>query len=278
MDISLLAIDIDGTLVTDGDTVTPAVRDAVREASAALTVVLATGRRYRTTRLAIERVGLPLPAICLGGALTKDANGKTLQCEAFAPPQIARLLDLARGSGQTLLLQRDSHQHGGADFVIDGSVAWNENVRHYMTANGAVGQVEDAPETAGYDDILMVGCFAERDALAALQRQIDADGAFATVLVQSKKTPGWYLETILRRVDKWTALARFAAERGIAATATCAVGDALNDLPMIRGAGFGVAMGNAEAKVREAADWVTGTNAEDGVAMLIERLLAKGGG
>ena len=275
MDISLLAIDIDGTLVTDGDSVTPAVREAVREASAKLTVVLATGRRYRTTRQAIDQVGLALPAICLGGALTKDERGRTLHSESFAASQIERLLHLARNAGQTLLLQRDSHEHGGADFIIDDSVAWNENVRHYMVANGPVGHVDRAPETTGYEDILMVGCFAERDALVPLQRAIDADGAFATVLVQSKKTPGWYLETTLRRANKWTGLTRFAAARGIAETAICAVGDALNDLPMIRGAGFGVAMGNAEPTVRKAADWVTGSNAEDGVATLIERLLAK---
>lgn len=276
MDISLLAIDIDGTLVTEGDCVTPATRRAVREACEKLTVVLATGRRYRTTQPAIEQIGLPLPAICLGGALTKDADGKTSHCcEAFPTPQIARLLDLARRHELALLLHRDSHQHGGPDFVIDGSIAWNELTQRYMASNGAVGHVDPAPETASHDDILMVGCFAERAPLAALQRDIEADGALATVLVESQKTPGWYLETIPSHVDKWIALQRFAAARGIAPNAICAVGDALNDLPMIRGAGLGVAMGNATAPVRQAADWITGNNTEDGVALLIGRLLAK---
>ena len=270
---SLLAIDIDGTLVTDDDRVTPAVRGAVHAACKELTVVLATGRRYRTTRLAMEQIGRSLPAICLGGALTKDADGRTVHSETFAPTQLSQLLGLARRRSLTLLLQRDSHAHGGADFIIDGNSEWNENVQHYMVANGTVGQVAAAPEELGHDDILMVGCFAERPPLRALQREIDADGAFATVLVKSKKTPGWYLETTRSHVDKWSALQRFAADRGIAANAICAVGDALNDLPMIRGAGFGVAMGNADSEVRAAADWVTGSNAEDGLARLIDRLL-----
>ena len=275
VDISLLAIDIDGTLVAEGDRVTPATRRAVREACAQLTVVLATGRRYRTTQLAIEQIDLPLPAICLGGALTKDADGKTTHCKAFTAPQIPRLLELARRHGLALLLHRDSHQHGGADFVIDGSIAWNEYTQRYMASNGAVGQVDDAPETAGHDDILMAGCFAEQAPLAALQRDIEADGVLATVLVEAQKTPGWYLETIPSHVDKWVALRRFAVARGIAPGAICAVGDALNDLPMIRGAGLGVAMGNATAEVRQAADWITGDNTEDGVAMLIDKLLAR---
>ncbi|MFS8578743.1 MAG: HAD hydrolase family protein, partial [Novibacillus thermophilus] len=50
-----------------------------------------------------------------------------------------------------------------------------------------------------------------------------------------------------------------------------AVGDSLNDVAMIRSAGIGVAMGNAQERVREAADWVTVTNEEDGVATAIHR-------
>ena len=272
LEISLLAIDIDGTLVAEGDSVPATARQAVRRAVAGgLTVVLATGRRYRTTRLVIDQLELPLPAVCLGGALTKGADGDTLHCASFAARQIETLLALAREQGLALVQQRDSHANGGPDFVADGKPQWNENMHQYMAANGAVGIVGDATGQ-DYDDILMVGCFGERAPLASLQRQVDAAGEFATVLVESKKTPGWYLEIILRDVNKWTALRRLAAGMGIAETAICAVGDALNDLPMIRGAAFGVAMGNAEPAVQVAADWVTGSNREDGLAALIDRL------
>ena len=276
MEISLLAIDIDGTLVAHGDSVSRTARQAVRRASEqGLKLVLATGRRYRTTRWVIDQLGLPLAAVCLGGALTKGADGATLHSESFAPAQIAALVALARRHRQALVLQRDSHADGGPDFIADGQAPWNPNMRHYMAANGEVGIVGDGTD-AEYDDILMVGCFGEREALAQLQRAVDALGAFGTVLVESKKTPGWYLEIILRHVDKWAALRRYAASIDVPETAICAVGDALNDLPMLRGAALGVAMGNAEPKVKAAADWVTGSNREDGVAMLIERLVEEG--
>ena len=53
----------------------------------------------------------------------------------------------------------------------------------------------------------------------------------------------------------------------------CSVGDDRNDIPMLRGAGFGVAMGHANPDVVAAADLVTGSDDEDGLAMLIDRLL-----
>lgn len=277
IDIALLAIDIDGTLVTHGDSVTADTCAAVRRAAAAgLHVVLATGRRYRTTRVAIEALQLPLPAVCLGGALTKDGNGETLYDEPFQPAQLAVLLRLARSHRLPLLLQRDAHSNGGPDFVADGGTPWNVEMRTYMEANGDVGRVEATPENARHDDVLMIGCFAARPPLAGLQAAIAKHhgDAFATVLVESKKTPGWYLETTLKHVNKWYALHRLAADAGVAAEAVCAVGDSLNDLPMIRCAGFGVAMGNAEPAVQAAADWVTGTNLEDGLVPLIDRLLA----
>ena len=275
--IALLAIDIDGTLVADGDRITPSTRAAVRRAAAAgLKLVLATGRRYRTAQAAAAPLGLPLPTVCLGGALTKSACGKTLRCERFAGDDVAALLRLARDQRLPLLLQRDAHALGGPDFVVDAGVRWNPETRAYMRVNGQVGRVALAPER-GVDDVLMIGCFAARERLAELQAAIATahDDAYATVLVESKKSPGWYLETTLGHVNKWHALRQLAADFGIAASAVCAVGDSLNDLPMIRGAGFGVAMGNAEPAVQAAADWVTGSNREDGLVTLVERLLAQ---
>ena len=273
--IALLAIDVDGTLVTDANEVLPDTRAAVHRAyREGLAVVLATGRRYRTTRQAMEQLSLRLPAVCLGGALTKSANGETLASEPFAARQVERLLALARRRGQALILQRDAEDRGGPDFVVDAHPAWNPPTRYYVEVGGPAAGQDPAPERTGYDDILVVGAFGSRGDLAELEDDFAACGEFTTVLVQSKRTPGWYLETILGHVDKWSGITRFAAARGIEPGAICAVGDAANDLPMIRGAAFGVAMGNAEAVVKEAADWVAGTNQENGVVTLIDHLLA----
>ena len=275
--MDLLAIDIDGTLVSGDDEVTPATKAALHRAAAAgLRLVLATGRRYRTTRRVLDAVGLALPAICLGGALTKNAGGETVRCTAFAPAHVRTLLALARRRGVSLALQRDAHALGGPDFVMDASEQWNEPTQRYVAIAAERCEPQAAPESGACDDVLVAGCFGDHAPLALLQQDAEADlaGVVASVLVRSQKTPGWYLEITAHGVDKWRALRRFAADAGVAADAICAVGDARNDLPMIRGAGFGVAMGNADPAVKAAAEWVTKANHEDGVAALLHHVLA----
>ena len=278
MSLALLAIDIDGTLVRNDDSVTPRTRAAVHRAQiGGLRLVLATGRRYRTARRVLTALGTRLPVICLGGALVKDAAGATVRSTPFAPTVVRALLVLARRHGLALVLQRDAHAHGGPDFLVDTTSQWNESTRRYVQGAGTLCQPHPAPEDATCEDTLVVGCFGARRSLEALQRQLEDDlgvnGELGSVLVPSQKTPGWYLEVTAGDVNKWTALRRFAAESGVAEEAVCAVGDAMNDLPMIRGAGFGVAVGNADPALKAEADWVTGANHEDGVALLIDRLL-----
>lgn len=273
--IRLLAVDIDGTLVTGGDAVSPATRAALRLAAERFALVLATGRRYRTTQQVIAALDLPLPAVCLGGALTKGADGRTLHATPFAAEDVAGLLHLARRRNLALVLQRDAHALGGADFVVDASLPWNAATQRYVDVGGSAGRTDPDIGGARCEDILMVGCFAEREPLAALEDDIAGlAGAYETVLVPSQKTPGWYLEVIGAGVSKWAALRHYAGGIGIRDDAICAVGDALNDLPMVRGAGFGVAMGNAHPAVKAAAAWTTGRNDEDGLVTLIDRLMA----
>lgn len=273
--IRLLAVDIDGTLVTEGDVVSPATRAALHMAAERFALVLATGRRYRTTCQVMAKLDLDLPAVCLGGALTKSAAGRTLHAAAFAADDIAGLLDLAQRRDLALVLQRDAHALGGADFVVDASLPWNAATKHYVDAAGMAGETVPDMGFGRYEDVLVVGCFGEREPLAVLEDDVARLGqAYETVLVPSQKTPEWYLEIIAAGVSKWAALRRYAGRNGIDEEAICAVGDALNDLPMIRGAGFGVAMGNAHPAVKAAAAWTTGRNDEDGLVTLIDRLMA----
>lgn len=277
MRISLLAVDVDGTLVTEDNRVLPKTRAALRRAhQEGLPLVLATGRRYRTTRQAMDQLSLDLPAVCLGGALAKSEAGRTIHSEPFTAGQVEELLALARQRGQSLILQRDADGRGGPDFVVDAGVPWNEPTRYYADVGGDSGRADSSPERSGHDDILVVGAFGNRDELRELEDDINDCGDYATVLVESKRTPGWYLETILGHVDKWFGIRRFADSAGLDATAVCAVGDAANDLPMIRGAAFGVAMGNADPLVKEAADWTTDSNQRNGVATLVGRILGAG--
>jgi Cof subfamily protein (haloacid dehalogenase superfamily) len=82
-----------------------------------------------------------------------------------------------------------------------------------------------------------------------------------------------FLEISDAAVNKGAALAFLAEKHGIPRSDVMAIGDSLNDLEMIRYAGIGVAMGNARPELIKEADYVTGTNEEDGVAQAIEKFI-----
>jgi hydroxymethylpyrimidine pyrophosphatase-like HAD family hydrolase len=75
-------------------------------------------------------------------------------------------------------------------------------------------------------------------------------------------------------VTKWTGILALAKEWGIRAAEIVAVGDDVNDLPMIREAGLGIAMGNARPEVQAEADVVVGTNDAGGLADVADLVLA----
>ena len=85
------------------------------------------------------------------------------------------------------------------------------------------------------------------------------------------------IETIRRGVGKGTALLRLGERLGVAAEEIMAVGDSENDLEMLRAAALPIAMGNASDAVKALCRWETRTNAEDGVAAAIDRILAANG-
>jgi hypothetical protein len=110
----------------------------------------------------------------------------------------------------------------------------------------------------------------EVDALAAEARALA--GELAEITFSSGEDA--LLEMSARGVSKASALAALCAQRSIDAAEVVAFGDMPNDLPLLRWAGRGIAVANAHPDVLAAADEVTAANDEDGVALVLERLLA----
>jgi hypothetical protein len=81
------------------------------------------------------------------------------------------------------------------------------------------------------------------------------------------------VEAFDRTVSKWTAIDWFARQRSIPHDRIATIGDQINDLPMIRNAGIGIAMGNAVATIHEVATHRTRDNLNHGVAYAIDRIL-----
>ena len=87
------------------------------------------------------------------------------------------------------------------------------------------------------------------------------------------RTAAFYLEIIPRRINNGQGIADICRALGMRPSDVIAFGDAENDIPMLRAAGMGVAMGNASEAAKAAADFVTLSNNDDGIAAALEKLL-----
>lgn len=106
--------------------------------------------------------------------------------------------------------------------------------------------------------------------LAQVQKQI-AD--FLPESLTVVQTAAFYLEVIPKIINKGQGIRDICKVLGINTAEVISFGDAENDIPMLRAAGMGVAMGNASQPVKDAADMVTLSNNDDGIAAALEKLL-----
>ena len=123
----------------------------------------------------------------------------------------------------------------------------------------------------------MMSIMADPPSLHALRDT--AMAAFGTRarlnVLANKNYQGSILEILHPDVSKWYALRQFAAQEGIAPEEIIAVGDDHNDVEMLRHVGLGIAMGNAVEAVQKAADYVTESNAEDGLALALDHFVLR---
>ena len=275
--IRLLALDLDGTLVSGEAEISPRTREALHRAHASgVCVAIATGRRYRRTQIVVEALGMRAPVVCLGGALVKGEDGTTLRADRFAPDELRQLASLLRELGHAAVAQLEGEE-GRPDFVIDGALPWNGWTRRYWERYQDQAQWSRSLADEQRGDALVLGAFAERSPLRALVKQIEQrfPGRFAVVVTPLPRDErGCYLEIVPHHVSKWAGVRELATHVGVPEDAICAVGDERNDLSMIRSAALGIAMGNAHPEVRAVADWVTGRHDEDGLVAVVDRILS----
>lgn len=276
----MLVVDVDGTLAHRGDEVSTATREALHRAHAeGVEVVIATGRRYRTTRRVVDALGLEIAVVSLGGALVKDAQGETIRCHTLSADELRDVASAYREVGVSGIGQRDGHADGGPDFVIDGALAWNGWTSRYAEKNREWCEWRKDLTTETRDDVIELCAFGAATELEAAEAEVHRrfPGHFESQILplpgDASTGRGFFLEVRPPGVCKWTGLGALLEVRGLEVSHVCAVGDERNDLSMIRGAGFGVAMANGHPEVQAAADWVTGRHDEDGLVAVVERLL-----
>jgi Cof subfamily protein (haloacid dehalogenase superfamily) len=271
-----LAIDIDGTLVNSRDELTAGTRVALRRAIAAgIRVVLATGRRYSRALPLVEPLGLDMPLVTASGGLVKHpADHRTLFQAEFPAPLLSELLDCIRSAGHDPLVCGDTFTEG-FDFYLCRLEVTEPELAEYLRCNPRDGRVWPLLFTCPPPGIFLACAMGTQAQMLALEQALHSrlSGKVQTHVIRSLRYTGFICEVTPAGVTKWSAIQRLAAMWGIDSRAICAVGDDVNDIPMIQAAGLGVAMGNAAAEVKAAADRIAPAHDEDGLATVIGWLL-----
>lgn len=274
--IRLLALDIDGTVVNSRHELTPATRSALgRAREAGLRIVLATGRRYSRTLPLVEPLGLEVPLITASGALIKDpGEHRTLFRAEFADGSLVKLLETVSSAGFEPIVYGDTFSLGYDYYcrtLESSSVLLNE----FFAKNPGCERLHRDLVTRPPQEVFAAFAMGSRPEMHALARHLDHQlpGQLSVHVLRSPRYAGYMCEIAPFGVCKWSGVQRIAQTMNISAEEICAVGDDVNDIPMIRAAGVGVAMGNALDEVKSVADYVAPSHDEDGLVWLVDWLL-----
>lgn len=274
----LLAIDIDGTLVDIDDRISPAVHAALQRAAASgVRLVLVTGRRYGRILHLVEPLAINAPLVTASGSLIKDpATHETLFCSRIERDLLREVLATVGKRGYEALLYGDTHAEG-FEYYCPRNRVEDPLLAEFLEINAGCERVWPALMHDPPGDVFSGFAMGERGAMLELDALLQErfPGLLYTHVLRSPRYTGFMCEIAMAGVTKWSGVLHLADAWGIGPEQICAVGDDVNDVPMIEGAGLGVAMGNAPDEVKRAADRVAPANYEDGLVRVVEWVLGE---
>lgn len=266
--ISLIAIDVDGTLVNSKKKITPAVKQALTKArKEGKRIVICTGRPLAGAQRYLDELSLNHQdnqyVVSFNGAVVESTAGKVLFKKGLSYDQYIDLESLARKIGL--------HFHAVGLHRIYTA---NRDLGHYTIYNSRVVKLEVSYRTPEeMKKIPIIKCMYV-DEPKILDPKIK-DPRFKQLgkrLTLSKTEP-FYYEATAAGIDKGSGLKILCQKLKIKPDEVMALGDQANDIPMITYAGLGVAMGNAVPETKKAADMVTDDCDHDGAAKAINKIL-----
>jgi Cof subfamily protein (haloacid dehalogenase superfamily) len=276
----MVAIDLDGTLLSPEGTVTDRTKAAIHQClSAGMLVCFATGRNWTESRTVLETVAHYDTAVFAGGAIVIDTRQEVILHRQMVDPQLARdICKVLEDAGHAVLALQETAA-AGVDYLVSDEVPLNGETMHWMSVTRAsvhhVTRLSEYP----HEHTLRLGIVAQPAEVAEVDRELSQRFG-DRVLLQRLFVPSASVEVLEifdPSVNKWEGIMQVAARHQLTPEQIIAVGDDVNDLHMIRNAGLGIAMGNAKPEVKAIAKRVIGHNRDDGLAIFLEEIAAARG-
>lgn len=261
--IQLIALDLDGTTLQSNHKISRRTRAAVQHLSArGVHISICTGRPIHHTETFAQILDINEHAILANGALTYNFTSKqVLHCDILAA-------DLA-----SAIITRMQVHYPKVSGSIERTDGWFWDTQRYEAQRPSRQPtgISDTIHDFVNDNVIKL-LFKD---FTGMHNVVEMAESLADLPVYVTWSNSNLLEVMAQGVNKGRALQAWAQRLGVAQAHTMAFGDQDNDKEMLQWAGVGVAMGNAPAEIQALANYVSSSNDEEGVALVLEQLIAQ---
>lgn len=266
-DIKMLVLDIDGTLTNSQKEITPETKKAIHEIQErGHKVMLASGRptpgmkRY-ADELELEKYGGYLLSFN-GGRIINCRSGEIVYQKMFPAVLIPEIYHFAK-----------RHDCGLITYYGD-KIILATRMDEYLELESRINQMKiaEVEDFLSYVDFDVNKLLMTAPIEVAEQYEKELATKYGDVISVYRSEP-FFIELMPKGVNKATSIDRMLSTVGLTRENTICCGDGFNDMTMIEYAGVGVAMANAQDKVKEKADYITDSNDEDGIVKVIDKFI-----
>lgn len=261
--IKMIVLDLDETLLRSDKTISPYTQEVLKKAcEVGIKIVFATARPYRAIKHLMEQTACSMAVYHNGAAAVLD--GETDESSRIPARDTARILQTLQAKYPGKKLAAEINDMIYANFDVLAVWGNTPKEKEVLEASTVKSDFSNLPDIDADKIIIEIDTEKEYEEISPL---LTAE-LYGQLADGKKLCLGMH-----RNATKLNAIKRLANKLGIDRTEIAAFGDDYNDIEMIEYCGTGVAMGNAIEEVRQAADAVTATNNEDGVARYIEKYI-----
>ncbi|MBU3159452.1 sugar-phosphatase [Clostridium frigoris] len=262
----LIAIDMDGTLLNSEKKISPANFNAIQQAKDnGVKVVLASGRPLIGFKRYLEELNLVSEdnyAVAFNGALVQNSEGNEIISKTTLTLEDYKYIySLSKKMNVNIHALTEDSVISPKDTIFTRHEAEMNHIPNNIIA------VDDVPAGTTIVKVMFVD---KPEVIEDVMGKIPEEVSDKYTVVRSAP---FYLEFLHKSVNKGVGVAALAKKLSIKQEEVICIGDAGNDIHMIKYAGLGVAMGNAYPEVKRAANFITKTNDQDGVAFIINKFI-----
>lgn len=269
----LVAIDLDGTLVTDEKELTPKTIETIKKASKkGVKIVLSSGRSFYRLERYIDALDLRKEnqyTICFnGGMIVENTTKEILYSKNLDVEEVKEVIQLGKLLGLPIMIYaRDTH------YVEEVPEVIQKNTKNLMGMNLKIVNFDELNFNEEENYIYKV-CFIDKPKIITEKRKEIPKEIIEKYEITSSVPE--YIEIVKKGIKKSEGIKKVMEKYHIQQEEVMAIGDGENDVEMLSFAGLGIAMENAKEHVKSFANDVTTSNNHDGVANAIEKYILKG--